>query len=508
MNDGAIPMAREAPLPGLRAAALSAALLAACRVGPEYERPDYPVPEAYRGLDNEAGEPGAGPSFGDLDWFEVFRDPVLAELIEEALAGNYDVRLAAERVMEARAFVTIERADLYPDVAAGASYDNTRITENGATPIFPGLDNPQGQWSLFGDLSWEIDFWGRIRSASDAARAELLATELGRRAVVQTLVSDLALAYFDLLELDQELEITRRTYESRRRSLELVTLRLERGVANKVEARQAEGLVIQTAGLIPFFEQRIEQQENLIRLLVGGNPGPIPRGRSLLEQERAVEVPVGLPSDLLARRPDVVAAEQALVAANARIGEARALLYPSIRLTAVGGVASEDLSDLFASGSGIWSIAPSVTLPIFNAGRLRSNVEVTRSRQRQAALAYLQTLQRSFREVADALIAREKTEETRVWRERLEQTLRDQVALSNNRYVGGVTSYLEVLDSERGHFDAEIALAQAIRDELFADVLLYRALGGGWQGTEELAARGPQAGASGAAGAHGDGSGG
>ena len=464
--------------------------LAGCQVGPDYERPDYLMPEAFRGNESVAAPDPALATLGDLAWVEAFGDPVLQSLVRTALSENYDVRDAAERVLEARARLTITRADRLPDIQVSGAFESAKGTENGANPIPNGVDPKTEEFRLVGDLSWEIDFWGRVARATEAARAELLATELSRRMVIQTLVSDLALAYFDLLDLDAELEITRRTYASRQRSYELVALRLEQGVANRVELRQSEGLVLQTAGIIPDLERLIEQQENLIQLLVGGNPGSVPRGRALLEQERVLDVPVGLPSECLQRRPDVRTAEQVLVAANARIGEARARLYPTIRLTALGGTASEDLGDLLESGSGIWSLVPSITQPIFNAGRLRSNVEVTEAQQRQAALGYLRTIQQAFREVADALSAREKTAEVRVWRERLEEALRDQADLSRDRYHGGVTSYLEVLDSERDHFEAELSLVRAVRDELFAYVLLYRALGGGWQGAEELAATG------------------
>jgi len=473
------------------------ALATGCHVGPDYERPEYPVPEAFRGAQVPPADVDLqGPTYGTLQWFDVYDDPVLQELIKQALKSNYDVRLAAERVIQARALVTISRSDLYPELNAGGTYSRTRATENGAVPIPQGVDEEQSQWSLFGDLSWDLDFWGRFASASEAARADLLATEFARLTVIQTLVSDVALAYFDLLQYDQVLQITRRTHESRVKSLELVSLRLDEGVASKLEYRQSEGIVLQSAAFLPRIELAIERQENLIRFLIGGNPGPVPRGRPLLEQKRTIDVPLGLPSDLLTRRPDLMAAEQGLIAANARIGEAKALLYPSIRLTGLGGVASEDLSDLFKSGSRIWDIAPSVTLPIFNAGRLRSNVVVTESQQRQAALSYLQSVQIAFREVSDALVEHEKREEVREWQEKLEKALADQLSLSNDRYLGGVTSYLEVLDSQRDHFSAELALVESIRDELFSSVVLYRALGGGWLGTEELAAQGEQVGAS------------
>ncbi|MCZ6596345.1 MAG: efflux transporter outer membrane subunit [Planctomycetota bacterium] len=461
-------------------------LLAGCRtLGPDYERPEPQVPDAFRGLEAAPGADPEAPTFGDLPWVEAFGDPVLQGLVETALRENHDVRIAAERVLQARSFVTIARADFYPDVVAGGRYEHMRVSENDP---FPVPDEESDRWTAFGDLAWELDFWGRFARAAEAARGDLLATEFARRAVIQGLVTELALSYFDLLLLDEQLEITRRTYESRVKSFELVSLRLEQGVANKVEYHQSESLVLQSAGIVPDLEQLIEQQENRIRFLMGGNPSPIPRGHPLLGQNRSVEVPVGLPSGLLERRPDVVQAESGLVAANARIGEAKALLYPTISLTAFGGFASEDLEDLVEGGSGFWSVVPSVTLPIFNAGRLRSNVEVTESQQREAAVRYTQTLQNAFREVADALLALEKRREVRDWAEQLEATLDDQLELSRDRYHGGVTSYLEVLDSERDHFSSELDLVQSIRDELFSYVQLYRALGGGWQGAEELAA--------------------
>ena len=460
----------------------AAALAVGCRSGPNYMRPeDLPVPAAFRGQPLEAQTGEELPTFGDLTWSEAFGDPALQALIEEALLNNYDLLIAAERVLQARSRVTITKADALPDVSAGASFETSKSTENGSIPLPAGVDPEGEQWLVTGNLSWEIDFWGRVARASEAARADLLATSYGQRAVVQGLVSQVAEAYFNLLLLDAQFAITERTLTSRQRSVDLVSLRLDQGVVNRVEFYQAQGLVLDTAGKIPALEQAIQQQENLLRFLMGNGPGPVDRGPPLMEQDFAICVPYGLPSDLLERRPDVAQAEQALVAANARIGEARALLYPAIRLTAFGGLASEELSDLTSSGSGIWSIAPSVSLPIFNAGRLRANVDVTESQQREAALRYSQTLQGAFRDVADALIGREKLVEVRSWREQFEASQRAQVELSRERYHGGVTSYLEVLDSERGHFEAEIGLAVSIRDELVAYVLLYRALGGGWQ---------------------------
>jgi multidrug efflux system outer membrane protein len=459
---------------------------AACTVGPDYSPPARLVPDTFRGADTTE------TSFADLAWFEVFQDPPLQEMIRTALANNYDLRIAAERVVEARSRLTVADSDRWPEIDAGANYQHLRTSENGSVSLPPGVGAEQQQYTLAGGVSWELDFWGRYRRASEAAQADLMATEMARRVVTQTLVADLALAYFDLLELDAELEIARRTLVSRERSRELVALRLEQGVASKVDLRQAEGLVLTTSALIPALESNIQVQENTLRILMGEDPGPVERGDLEVNREQEVEIPVGLPSQLLERRPDIQLAEQNLIAANARIGEAKALLYPNISLTASGGVASADLDDLFSSGSGVWSFVPSITMPLFNAGSLRGNVRVTESQQRQAALEYLATLQQAFREVSDALIIHEKIREVRGFREEFERTLEDQTALSNERYRGGVTSFFEVLDSERDHFDAELDLVRTIRDELFSTVILYRALGGGWNGSAEYAANGVQ----------------
>ncbi len=457
---------------------------AACTVlGPDYERPETTEPAAFRGLEGAPQAAAGDRTLGDHEWSAVFQDPVLRDLIGRALEGNYDVRIAVERVLAARARLTIVRADKYPDVNLSGGGQFTRSTENSPQALPPGVDKDNELAFLGADLAWEIDFWGRIERATEAARAELLATDLARRAVAQSVVASLAEAYYNLIELDAELEIARRTLDSRKGSLRLVSLRLEQGVANKVELRQAEGLVLSAAVIIPDLERRAEQAENLIHLLLGEDPGPVPRGRPLLAQERSIAVPEGLPSELLERRPDIAIAEQRLVATNAQIGAAKALLYPTIALTGRGGLASEKLSDLFEHDSLTWELTPSLTLPIFNAGRLAANVKVTESQQREAALVYLQTIRGAFREVADALVGHEKSREVREFRERFEFTLRDQTQLSRKRYRGGVTSYLEVLDSERDHFDAELTLVQAVRDELLTVVFLYRALGGGWQGT-------------------------
>ncbi len=465
---------------------LAALLLSACTVGPDYQTPQPLQPEAFRGAASSE------QSFADLEWFQVFQDPALQALVRTALQQNFDARLAAERVLEARARYTVINSNHSPDLDAFGQQNWNRTTGNGPTPLPPGVGRSSQQTSIGLSLSWDLDFWGRFDRATEAARAELLASEYGRVAVLQSLVTDLALTYFDLLESDAGLAIAQRTLASREKSAELVSLRLEQGVANKVELRQAENLVLTSLRLIPELEQLQQQQENLIRVLVGSLPGPVERGSLDAQSGAELKVPAGLPSQLLERRPDIHVAELRLIAANARIGEARAMLYPNVSLTSSVGGSSEQLTDLLRSGSGTWQLLPSISLPIFNGGRLEANVEVTESQQRQAALEYLATLQQAFRQVADALVEHDKTREIRLVQQSIQETLADQLRLSQDRYRGGVTSYLEVLDTERDHFDAELSLVQARRAELSSTVVLYRALGGGWQGTAEWAAIGPQ----------------
>jgi len=456
------------------------ALLGACHVGPKYQRPAIGAPEQYRG-DLEPAAPGTG-GMGDLTWFRMFQDEALRDLIRIAVEENYDVRLATERIAEAKAQWEIARGGELPTVdgSAGASY--TGITRNGI-PSFPTGDRDGMQYAFGAAFSWELDFWGRLNSATEAARAEWLAAEENRRVVLQVLVAEVARAYFELRELDLELEIAQETLASRKKSLELVVLRNNEGVANLLEVRQAEVLVTTAQQQIPETERRIEQKENEISTLLGRNPGPIVRGRALVEQDVPNAVPPGLPSDLIERRPDIREAEEALIAANARIGEAKALLYPRITLTASGGFASEDLGDLLNGSSSFWDIGAALTQPIFNGGRLRANVRATEARQRQAVILYLRTIQRAFAEVSDALVGYRKLREFREQQEILTNTLKDQQRLSNMRYRGGVTAYLEVLDTDRQYFDAQLGLAQAQRNELLSLVALYRALGGGWVDT-------------------------
>jgi multidrug efflux system outer membrane protein len=453
-----------------------ALMLAGCTVGPDYRRPAVPVPPDFRGRAPEA--PPEERSIGDLAWWEIFRDEALQGLIRAALAENYDVRVAAARVLDARAQVTIARSFQFPDVRGTASAPYVRVPGDRSPLQVEEQFTPLGTFDLF----WEIDFWGRLRRATEASRADLLASEEVQRFVITTLVSDLATAYFQLRELDLELEISRRTLVSRQGSLRLVQLRQEGGVAAMIDVRQAEVLLYTAAETIPDIERRIEQTENLISLLLGRSPALVSRGRSLAELFTLTPpgVPAGLPSSLLERRPDIRQAESELAAATARIGVAKADFFPRFLLTGAAGAGGMMVNGSWFGPTGLFAIAPQVTLPIFNSGRVGAGVNSAEARAQEALVRYEQTIQQAFREVSDALVEHRKRREFRVQQGLLVGSLRDAARLSDIRYRGGVTSYLEVLDTERQLFDAELLLAQAQRDELLAIVRLYRALGGGW----------------------------
>jgi multidrug efflux system outer membrane protein len=449
-------------------------LLSACAVGPNYKRPATTVPDGYRGLAPDANQGAA--SLGDEKWWEVFQDQQLQALIREAIAQNYDVRIAASRVLQAQAVVGITRADQFPTISGGAAAVNLRNPE---TKIAPAFDTSANQLNL--SLFWELDFWGKFRRATEASRANLLATEWAQKAVISSLVSNVATAYFQLLELDTEMEISRRTLASRQESLRLVEIRQKGGTTSLLDVRQSEQLVYSAAANIPDLERRIEQQENLISILLGKNPAPVTRGKPLVEQPLLPVVPAGLPSSLLERRPDIQSSEQTLVAANAHIGVAKAAYFPQITLTAVAGFQSSALTSLFTGPAGFWNFGGQLAQPIFTAGRIRSTVKLTEAQQQEAIFTYQKTIQEAFREVSDSLVAYRKNQEFRAQLGLLTGAAEDATRLANVRYRGGVTSYLEVLDSDTRYFDAQISLAQAELSERLALVQLYNALGGGWQ---------------------------
>ncbi len=451
-------------------------LLAGCTVGPNYKRPKVDVPTVYRGAATEQAANSGAASLGDQKWWEVYPDEELQKLIQTALQQNYDVRIAAARILQAQAQLGITRADQFPSVAGGAAAREQRSPQS---KIIPAFNSSANQVNL--SLAWEVDFWGKFRRSTEAARANLLASEWARQEVISTLVSNIAAAYFELRELDLELEISKSTLGSRQNSLKLTQLLADHGSTSMLDVRQAEQLVFTAAEQVPDLERRIEQQENFISTLLGQNPGAVARGQKLTEQPHAPAVPAGLTSTLLERRPDIHQAEQQLVAFNARIGVAKAAYFPQIALTADAGYQSSALTGLFNGPAGLWSFGGALTQPLFEGGRLRNNVRLTEAQKQEAVVLYQQTVQQAFREVSDALIGYRKTQEFRAQQELLTQSAQDAARLSDIRYKGGATSYLEVLTNQTNYFSAELNLAQAQRNELLALVGLYKALGGGWQ---------------------------
>jgi len=478
---------------------LGVAVLAGCTVGPGYKRPTTDVPDEFRApaslssgapasetnskaasngtsAAEKAGADKPAASLGDEEWSKVFQDPELQRLIRTALKNNYDVRIAAARILQARAQLGITRADQYPSLGAGGNITSQRSPKIG--PI-AGYQTETGELTASG--AWNLDFWGKYRRATEAARATLLANEWAQREVRATLVANLATAYFQLRELDLELEISQRTFDSRTQSLQLTQTLEQHGINSLLDVRQSEQLVYTAATEIPDFQRQIAQQENAISILLGNNPSDVPRGLKLTEQPHAPEIPVGLPSSLLERRADVRQAEQSLIAANAQIGVARAAYFPQISLTGSAGFESSALTNLFTGPAGLWSLAGSFTQPIFEGGRLKSGVRLAEAQQQQMLLTYEQTIQGAFRDVSNGLVAYRKNREFRIQQEHLLASAEDAARLSEVRFKAGSTDYLEVLTNETNSFSAELGLAQAQTNELVALVQLYQALGGGWQ---------------------------
>jgi multidrug efflux system outer membrane protein len=447
-----------------------------CAVGPKYKRPAANVPPVYRGLAPEEAAKRDARSLADEKWWEVFQDEQLKELVRTALQQNYDVRIAATRILQAQARLGITRADQFPTIAGGVTGANLR---NPQTKFLGAYETSTTQVS--GSLAWDLDFWGRYRRATEAARADLAASEWARREVITALIANLVSAYFQLRALDSQLEISRGTLKSRQDSLRLTRLLADGGSTSVLDVRQAEQLVFTAASEVPTLEEQIEQEENFISTLLGNNPAPVPRGRKLIEQEHPPVVPAGLPSSLLERRPDVRQAEEQLISANAQIGVARAAYFPQISLTAIAGYQSAALTNLFTGPAGLWNFGGTLTQPIFTAGKLRSNVRLTEARQQEFLLGYEQTIQAAFRDVSDSLIAYRKTQEFRQQQELLVASAEDAARLSHMRYSGGVASYLEVLTNETNYFSAELGLVQAQLNERLTLVQLYKSLGGGWE---------------------------
>jgi len=454
---------------------ITAALVVGCKVGPNYHRPDIQTPAAYRELGEKSQVQAQAASYADLPWWHVFQDPQLQELIRTALKLNYDLQIATERINAARAQVAVTRSNLFPQVQGNGNFSGGKEGTFQTTSNF---------FTLSADAAFQLDFFGKLRRATEAARAQLLATEDAQQTVILTLVSDVASDYFALLQLDLQLQITHETVSTQEDSVKLTKLRVDHGVATKLDVLQAQQVLDTANAQIPDLERLIAQEEDAISILLGNYPQGVPRGLSLVAQTLPPAVPPGLPSSLLERRPDIREAEQTLIAANAEIGVAKAQFFPQISLTGSGGGSfgrSSAFSSLMSSQIGTWSYGAQVSQPIFTGGALRGNLRLAKSQYQQALISYRQAIQRAFGDVSDALIGYEKLHQVRLRQEDTVADLQESVRLSNMRYKGGTTTYLEVLDGQRSLFSAELTLAQARGNEYQSLVQLYRALGGGWQ---------------------------
>ena len=458
---------------------VAALLLSGCAIGPNYKRPVVADPATFRG---QATAEAA--SFADAPWWEAFQDPSLQALIQEALRRNYDVRIAAARVQEARANLRVARSDLYPSLDYGAGVSRSKITPGVAGA--PGGPAPTANNFYYAAMtaSWELDIWGRIRRSNEAATANLFASEEARRGVWLTLVSDLAQAYFELLALDVRLAIARDSTGAYQRTYDLFLDRFNLGVASRLETSRAQGALGDAQANIPQLESDIVAKENQISILLGTPPGPVTRGKAMYEQLVVPTVPAGLPSALLQRRPDLRQAEEQLVAANARIGVAKAEFFPKLSLTAVFGTASPEVSALTGGAATIWAVAGMLSGPIFNAGRTLGNYRASIAQWEQARLQYEQAVLVSLREVSDALTALGKLNEAEMAEDVAVKALEAAVGHATDRYRQGLANYFEVLEAQQQLYPAQNTLAQIRRNRLLAYVVLYKALGGGWNLTD------------------------
>jgi multidrug efflux system outer membrane protein len=466
----------------------SALCVTGCTVGPRYQRPAANAPQVFRG----ATTPDINPtpittSLGDEKWAEVFRDPILQQLIREALANNYDVQIAAQHVLEQQDQVGITRAQQFPTVSGGGSYTAIGLPSSLVNSINSSRNGGGTTAKKFFaggvtlSAAWNLDFWGLYRRQTEAARAQLLATEWGRRVTIDTVIENVATAYFQLRTLDAELEITRRTLEARKQSLQLTQTVEQGGSGTLADVRQAEQLLYTAAAAIPDFERQIEQQENSISILLGRNPGPIIRGASEMSWPQPEQIPAGIPSQLLERRPDIQQAEAELIAANAEVGVAKAQLFPQLSLSGTGGTASSQLKGLVDGKNLYWLASGSLTQSIFDAGRLRNNLRLSEAQKLEEVLAYQRTIKQAFEGVSDALIGLQKFREYREQEANLTASAEDATRLARLRYNGGSTSYLEVLTNDTNYYSAQLTLVVAQEDEALSIVQLYSARGGGWQ---------------------------
>ena len=475
-----------------------------CMVGPRYQRPATNAPQVFRGATAPDVNPQENPSrvisvqglmteqvgdtsLGDEKWAEVFKDPTLQQLIREALANNYDVNIAAQRVLEQQDQVGITRAQQFPTVSGGGSYTAIGLPSSLAKSLASGNNGKGYNSSYFAggfslSAAWNLDFWGLYRRQTEAARAQLLATEWGRRMTISTVVENVATAYLELRTLDAELEITKKTLEARKHSLQLTETLEQGGSGTLADVRQAEQMLYTAAAAIPDFERQIEQEENSISILLGRNPGPILRvATEQVNWPQPEQVPPGIPSQLLQRRPDIEQAEAELVAANANVGVAKAQLFPQVSLSAMSGVASSQLKGLVDGKNAYWLASGNLTQPIFDAGKLRNNLKLSEAQKQEQVFAYQRTIKQAFQSVSDALIGLQKFREFREQEANLTASAEDATRLARLRYNGGSTSYLEVLTNDTNYYTAQLNLTVAREDEALSIVQLYSALGGGWQ---------------------------
>ncbi len=447
--------------------------LAGCMVGPDYQRPTVEMPLSWRVEEKYAQD------LANTAWWRQLDDPVLNELIATAISENKDLLIATARVDQFAARYGVVRADLYPQFGASAQFGQQQVTEKSGNSLPSGYNTVTGNQQAVLNASWELDIWGRIRRSSEAARASLLSSEEGRRGVILTLVSSVAVSYVNLRNLDKQLEISRQTAELRRNSYELFVLRYEGGIINEMALAQSRSEYEQAMATIPQIQKSIALQENAINVLLGSNPGSVSRGKSIDDLKLPI-VPEGLPSDLLERRPDIKQAEQNLIAANAQIGVAKAAYFPAISLTGLFGFASSDFSDLFTGSAKVWQYSAPITVPIFTAGRISSQVKVTEAIQQQYLYQYQQSIQTAFREINDALADQNLTRKQLEAQKQRVSALRIYADLARIRFDNGYSSYIEVLDAERSLFDVELAYVQTQGSLFQALINLYKAMGGGW----------------------------
>jgi multidrug efflux system outer membrane protein len=459
----------------MRARELTAALLlltlSACKVGPNYKRPAVVVPDQYRGLAPGLGGQGAGGPFGEMKWQSVFQDEALQNLIKEALNNNYDIRIAATHILEAEASLGVTRSNQLPALNGTFGVQNQR---NAAYLNSPTFDTAGLQ------LSYIVDFWGQFRRATEAARAQLLATQYAQHLVETTLIADIATAYYQLRQLDSQLDFSQRTVKSDQESLRINTINYKGGEYAITDVYQSQLLVTQAEAEVITLKQSIEQTENQLSILLGRNPGPIPRGLALIDEPHLSEVPVGLPSAILERRPDVRQAEESLAAANANIGVAKAAFFPQIPLTASFGAQSTALTSFLQGPATFWALGGQLAQPLYAGGRITSQYHLAIAQRDEAELTYKQTVQQAFADVSNGLVGYNQARLYRVKLQEQTTTYKETSRLANVRFTGGATSFLEVLTTQQQYFSSELQTTQAWFTEMQNYVQLYQALGGGW----------------------------